>query len=312
MARIDVHSADEPSRRSSVWGLARVQHGVVTRAQLVECGLSGEAIEHRIRTRRLHRVHHCVYAVGRPQLTREGRWLAAVLACGPGAVLSHLSAALCWGIVGGANLRRGGPVHVTVPAGRRPRPSGVRVHRRAALDASERSARDRIPLTSPIRTMLDLAAELPAPRLERAVGVADKLGLASPDQLRLALAERRGARGVGALRALLDRESFAVTDSELERRFLPIARRAGLPLPETQAMVCGFRVDFHWPCLGLVVETDGLRYHRTASQQARDRARDQAMTEAGLVPLRFTHGQVLRQPARVEHTLRKVARRLRS
>jgi very-short-patch-repair endonuclease len=109
---------------------------------------------------------------------------------------------------------------------------------------------------------------------------------------------------------LLDLQTFTITDSELERRFLRLARAAGLPTPETQAWVNGFRVDFHWPRLGLVVETDGLRYHRTPAQQARDRLRDQAHTAAGLTALRFAGVQVRFEADQVQATLVAVAKRL--
>lgn len=114
------------------------------------------------------------------------------------------------------------------------------------------------------------------------------------------------------VRDTLDRRTFTLTDSELERLFLPIALRAGLPLPLTQQRVNGFRVDFHWPELGLVVETDGLRYHRTPAQQAKDRLRDQAHAAAGLTPLRFTRAQVRFEPDHVGRTLAAVAERLRA
>jgi very-short-patch-repair endonuclease len=117
---------------------------------------------------------------------------------------------------------------------------------------------------------------------------------------------------VRILRTTLDRRTFTFTDTWLERRFLPIARAAGLPRPQTQVYVNGFKVDFYWPELGLVVETDGLRYHRTPAQQARDRVRDQAHAAAGLTPLRFTRAQINYEPAHVEVTLAAVARRLRS
>jgi very-short-patch-repair endonuclease len=113
------------------------------------------------------------------------------------------------------------------------------------------------------------------------------------------------------LRDVLDRATFALTDSELERWFLAIAHRAGLPKPLTQQRVNGYRVDFFWPDLGLVVETDGLRYHRTATQQQSDRIRDQAHSAAGLTPLRFTHAQVMFEPAEVARVLESVHRRLR-
>ena len=139
---------------------------------------------------------------------------------------------------------------------------------------------------------------------------ADKLGLVEPEELRAALDAVDARPGVRPLRRLLDRLTFTLTDSESERLFLAIARRAGLPKPHTQSLLNGFRVDFYWPELGLVVETDGLTYHRTPAQQARDRLRDQAHTAAGLTCLRFTHAQIRYEPGSVERTLSSVARRL--
>ena len=283
--------------------LAARQHGVVSRAQLLELGLSAPAIKHRLRRGRLHAVHRGVYAVGRPQLTRLGALNAAVLAAGPGAALSHEQAAEVYGL----RRRRRGPIELTVPNARRARP-GLRLHRRA-LPEADLTTRHGIPVTSPVRTLLDLAARLRERELEALLNEADKLDLADSDELRTALGARAGQRGLASLRRLLRREVFALTDSELERRFLPIARRAGLPPPLTQAHLNGFRVDFFWPDLGLVVETDGLRYHRTPAQQARDRRRDQALAAAGLTPLRFTHQQVAREAKSVETTLRAVVRR---
>jgi very-short-patch-repair endonuclease len=139
----------------------------------------------------------------------------------------------------------------------------------------------------------------------------DKVGLIGPESLRSGLDDRAGQPGVAALRALLDGQVFTLTDSELERRFLRLVVGAGLPRPLTQQNVNGFRVDFFWPELGLVVETDGLRYHRTATQQSRDRTRDQRHVAAGLVALRFTHFQVTFEARRVVDTLRRVAERQR-
>jgi very-short-patch-repair endonuclease len=148
--------------------------------------------------------------------------------------------------------------------------------------------------------------------LEAAVNEADKHDLVDPDSLRAALPRFRGTPGVAVLRQLLDRRTFTLTESQLERLMLPLLRGAGLSDPETGAWVNGFKVDFYWPDLGLVVETDGLRYHRTPTQQARDRLRDQAHAAAGLTVLRFTHGQVAFQPGHVDRTLTAVARRLRT
>ncbi|HEX7059937.1 MAG TPA: DUF559 domain-containing protein [Solirubrobacterales bacterium] len=168
-----------------------------------------------------------------------------------------------------------------------------------------------IPLTCPIRTLVDLAVQLNPGSLERAVNEADRLDLVNPEALRDALNGYRGQPGVARLCELLDRRTFRLTRSELERRFLPLADAAGLSVPQTRQWLNGFEVDFFWPDLGLVVETDGLRYHRTPAQQARDRLRDQAHMAAGLAPLRFTHAQVRFEPGHVRDTLTAVARRLR-
>ncbi|HSJ16570.1 MAG TPA: type IV toxin-antitoxin system AbiEi family antitoxin domain-containing protein [Solirubrobacterales bacterium] len=285
---------------------ARRRHGVITHAQLVELGYSPQAVKHLVGTARLHPVARGVYAVGRPDLPPHGRWTGAVLACGPRAVLSHGSAAALWGI----GDERIGVIEVSVPARGRPRRPRIVAHRRT-LEPHEVAVRDGIPLTAPIRTLVDIACRLGTRRLVRVIREADALGLCDPETLRAALDDMRGQRGVGVLRRLLDRHTFALTDSELERRFLPIARRAGLPKPKTQRVVNGFRVDFYWPGLGLVVETDGLRYHRTPEQQAADRVRDQAHLAAGLTPLRFTHAQVAYESRHVETTLSDVAARLR-
>ena len=299
---------NQQSRKATgVWALAASQHGVVTRRQLLELGLSAKAIKHRLARGRLHPVHQGVYAVGRPELTQKARWMAAVLACGPGAALSDESAAAPYGIRE-VRARRG--IEVTVPPNQiRARP-GIIVHRRTLLPAHVGEF-DRIPVTSPAQTLVHLAGRLRFGQLEAAVNEADKLRLVDPETLRAALDQLPREVGIAPLRAMLDRHTFVLTRSELERRFLPLVRRAGLPLPLTGQCVNGFEVDFHWPNLGLVVETDGLRYHRTPAQQVRDRLRDQQHTAAGLTPLRFTHWQVAREASYVVATLKAVGRRLR-
>jgi very-short-patch-repair endonuclease/predicted transcriptional regulator of viral defense system len=291
---------------SAVLAVAEPQHGVITHSQLLELGLTAEAIRHRVRRGRLHPIRRGVYAVGTRRISRLARWMAAVLACGRGAVLSHESAAALWGI------RPFGtdPIHISVPVGRNPRQAGVLTHRRAGLEPSDLTAHANIPVTSIVLTFVDVAATTGRAELEAAIGEADRRDLIDPEALRAALARFAGWPGVVQLRETLDRHTFTLTDSELERLFLPIARRAGLPRPLTQQYVNGFRVDFYWPELGLVIETDGLRYHRTASQQSADLRRDQIHAAAGLTVLRFSHAQVAYEPASVEATLRAVARRL--
>jgi very-short-patch-repair endonuclease len=277
---------------------------VVTRRQLLDLGLSPDAIKHRVTKGVLHPVLRGVYAVGRPDLTRYGRWMAAVLSCGPEALLSHGPAGALWGI-----RAHEGRIEVSLPAGVVRRSAGIAVHRRASLAEHDRTRHCGIPVTSPLVTLLDLATRLRRDQLEAAINEADKRDLIDPETLRTAIDNYAGWRGVPALRETLDRRTFTLTDSQLERRFLPLTRKAGLPPPHTQEYVNGFKVDFYWPELGLVVETDGLRYHRTPAQQARDRLRDQAHAAADITPLRFTHAQVSFEPDHVVSTLIAVARR---
>src|SRR3954454_21166391 len=285
---------DTQSVQHAAWGLARSQHGVVSRAQLLALGFSAQAIKHRVRRGRLHPVARGVYAVGRRELPREGRWMAAVLTCGRGAVLSHGSAAALWRIGPEWRLEVSIPVSVA-----RHRP-GIVIHRRSGLRATEHRG---IPVMPVVDTLVDLAAALGDDPVEAAINEADKLDLCDPERLREELDHLPPWTGIEKLRRILDRRTFTMTDSELERRFLPIARRAGLPRPLTQHRLNGFRVDFYFPELELVVETDGLRYHRTPAHQARDLIRDQTHSAAGLRALRFTRAQVRYDPAHVERTL---------
>jgi Transcriptional regulator, AbiEi antitoxin/Protein of unknown function (DUF559) len=294
------------SRSARAWELARRQHGVLSRRDLLALGFSSSAIEHRLRASRLHRVGQGVYAVGRPELTREGRWMAAVLACAPDSALSHRSAASLWRIRSDDER----PIHVSVRRRCEHRRSGIRTHSRPSLRRDEVAVFHGIPVTVPARTLLDLATELRPRALERAVNEADKRDLIDPVALRGTLEEYAGEPGVRALRGLLDRDTFLLSDSDLELLFRPIVAAAGLPLPETKKMVNGYEVDFFWSELGLVIETDGLRYHRTPSTQARDRVRDHAHVAAGLTPLRFTHRQIKYEEAYVRDVLRKTAERL--
>jgi len=231
--------------------------------------------------------------------------MAAVLGCGPGAFLSHGSAAALWGI--GREWRE---IEVTVRTASPRRRPGVRVRRRPTLADRHVSEREGVPVTGLVQTLVDLAAVHKRPAVERAVNEADRLELIDPPTLRRALEVHRWEPGVRPLRAMLDRRTFRLTREELERRFLPLTEQVGLPLPLTKQWVNGFEVDFYWPDLGFVIETDGLRYHRTPAEQARDRLRDQAHTAAGMTQLRFTHEQVYYEPEHVLAVLRPTARRL--
>jgi very-short-patch-repair endonuclease len=201
-------------------------------------------------------------------------------------------------------------IDVSVPERRAPRPPHISVHRRRTIRPEDVTRHEGIPVTTPACTLIDIAPRVTRDELEAAVNDADKRDLVRPDRLRTLLDVSARRRGTGLLRDVLDRGSFRLTDSALERRFLRLVRAAGLSVPETGARVEGFKVDFYWPDLGLIVETDGLRYHRTPAQQARDRLRDQAHTAAGLTPLRFTYAQVKFEPERVRHTLAAVTAKL--
>jgi very-short-patch-repair endonuclease len=278
----------------------------VTREQLLALGFTPDGIKHRLAAGRLHHVHAGVYAVGRPELTRLGRWMAAVLACGPFAVLSHDSAAELLGIWRGESAE----CHVLVASASPHRHAGLRVHRRPSLNAPDITTRHRIRVTTPACTLIDLAARHPRGDIEGALNEADLRRLIDLRALRNQLDKTPGRPGLAKLRVTIDRRTFTFTRSELERYFLRIARRAGLPKPLTRTYVNGFEVDFYWPDLGLVVETDGGAFHRTPAQQAADRRRDQAHTAAGLTPLRFTHGQIKYEPSYTEEILTTVAARL--
>lgn len=292
-------------RVRELWALARRQHWVVARRQLLELGFSRDWIAHRITSGRLHLLWRGVYAVGRPNVTQYGQWMAAVLACGPGALLSHDSAAALWRI-----RRPTTRLEVSIVTGQKRHPEGITAHRRRGLRPEEMTRCHGIPVTTPISTLIDIALRLDRDQLEAAINEADKLNLCDPEEVRSALDGIPARPGVGALRSVLDYRTFTLTDSEVERRLLRIVRSIGMSEPETGVYVNGFKVDFYWPELGLVVETDGLRFHRTPAQQARDRLRDQAHTAAGLTPLRFTRAQVRFQPDYVAETIATVARRL--
>jgi hypothetical protein len=240
-------------------------------------------------------------------MTPQRRWMAAILACGKDAALSHRSAAALWRIA----AERSAVVDVSVRRRSEHHRPGLCVRSRPGLPAHDVTTNDEIPVTTPVRTLVDLATALGPVALERAVNEADKRDLIDPEELRKRLGDFVGQPAVRALRALLDRHTFRLSDSDLEIFFRPIAAAAGLPQPLSKQVVNGFEVDFHWPGLGLVVETDGLRYHRTPSAQTRDRRRDQAHVAAGLTVLRFTHRQVRHDSAHVRSVLTRTARHLR-
>ena len=275
--------------------LAGAQHGVVSLAQLRALGLSGSAVRSRVAAGRLHRVHRTVYAVGHRVLTARGRWIAAVLACGADAVLSHRAAAALH------DLRRSDrrTVDVTAPRGRRR--DGIDVHRNA-LAEEDRTEREGIPCTAVARTLLDLAEVLDRAGLERAFDRAEQLRVLDAGALEALLARSPGRHGVRHLRAVLDGfdAERARTRSELERRFLRLCDRAAVPRPRVNHVVVlgaeTVEVDFAWPDRRLAVETDGHATHGTRQAFEADRRRDQRLKLAGWETLRFTWRQILDTP----------------
>lgn len=295
--------AHHASRR--IAELAAAQHGVVGRAQLESLGLRRGAIDHRLAAGTLHRVHRGVYAVGHRILTSEGRWMAAVLACGDGAVASHRTAAAAWEIRPTATAA----VDVTVPdrKGRRPR-GGIVLHRSATLRPGDTVRRGAIPVTSPARTLLDLAEVVDIAALERAIERAEMLGLFDLHAVRAVLATSPRRRGSSKLARALERDhtDVSVTRSELEEVFLRLCVAGDIVRPLVNARVEGYEADFLWPEVRLVVETDGRQSHGTHVAFERDRARDAHLVAAGYRVVRFTHSQVTRSPAEVTALLRSL------
>jgi very-short-patch-repair endonuclease len=216
--------------------------------------------------------------------------------------LSHLSAAELWGI----GYEESGRINVSIRRRSKITRRGVLVRARPKLPDRSVVRRFGIPVTHPVQTLIDLATELKPMRLERAVNQADVHDLVDPEALRRSLDGYVGMPGVKTLRTMLDRHTFRLSDSDLEILFRPLARAAAFPPPLSKHWVLGYEVDFFFPDHGLIVETDGLRYHRTPAQQARMVKRDQKHTAAGYRVLRFTHWQIAHAPTEVAQVLRAI------
>ena len=282
--------------------IAGEQWAVISWAQLLAAGLSRPGITRRVRAGRLHRVHRGVYALVPPAaLASEGRWLAAVLACGPGAALSHRSAGMLWEVLDCDCSF----VEATAPIGGAQQVKGVLLHRSRTL-GEHIVLRRGIPVTTLERTLADLADVVSPSRLRRAAQQAEfhrsRLGPVG-DPWRHA----NGRRGAPNLRELpLLRARVGMTRSELEHRMLRLCRAAGLPEPESNRKIAGERVDFLWRAERLVVETDGGQAHLTAAAFEDDRRRDVELMLAGWRVARFTWAAIVHEPAIVADRLARL------
>jgi Protein of unknown function (DUF559)/Transcriptional regulator, AbiEi antitoxin len=296
---------------AQIAALADSQHGVVALHQLQLLGLSKSAVSKRARSGRLHRIHRAVYAVGRSQLTGRGHWMAAVLACGPRAVLSHRSAAGLWGLR--QDNRRKSDISLPSPSAR-PK-TAIEVHRSVTLTAEDLTTVDTIPCTTAARTLVDLGDVANRRVVEAAVEQADILQLFDLPSVQAAIERAGPRRGTGLLLSVLDDLSGpTLTASELEEAFLALCQDAGLPTPEVNVwMTLGdgspVKLDFLWRRERLIVETDGHRFHRTRQSRQRDTRRDVLLRLAGFEPVRFTGRQVVFEKEWVTRTLLALASR---
>jgi very-short-patch-repair endonuclease len=275
------------------------QHHLITTAQLRSLGFSPAAIRHLVAGERIFRVYRGVYAVGRKQLTEEGRWMAAVLACPPGAALSHVSAAVLWEL-----LRQDSPrPHVIVPAGRSNRgPRAIVVHHSTTFTERDVTRRGAIPVTTVLRTLSDLSlGGLPDSPLNGAVRQAGRLHHADLQRL-------EGRPRLGRIVRLYD-PLVGMTDSDMEVLFLALCATHRLPEPLPQEPFGPYRADFTWHEYRLVVESDSRGWHDNDVNFLSDRRKDRAIRAAGYEVLRFTYAEIVHQPATVAREIRAALRR---
>ena len=289
-------------------GLAGRQHGVITRAQLLQLGFQPTTISRLIAEGHLHRLHDGIYAVGRPELEHRGRLFAAVAACGPLAALGQRSAGAEWGIYSHPENAR---IDVLAPRGKHRARRGVALHHTRFLPEHDRVVLGLIPVTTVARTLRDIAAVTSFRKLRDGFEEANRRGLLDLDDLFEVLGRSNGHRGVAPLHRLALAWSAppARLRSLLEHRFYRLHDRQGLPKPEVNVILHGYEVDFLWRDAMLVVETDGGAHHSSPADRERDARRDLDLQLAGYLVARFSYWQVFDAPDAV---VRRVAELLRS
>jgi very-short-patch-repair endonuclease len=295
----DIHGESE--LRGVDWvisELAERQHGVVTRRQLFDAGIARGAVEHRIGSRRLFVLYRGVYAVGHLQLTREGRWLGAVLAAGRGAVASHRMASALWGFWRSDRLEVTAPAYLARP--------GVQIHT-SAVAGDETTTERGIPVTGVSRTILDLASVLRPHQVERAIHEVEVRRLTDSLSLHELVARYPRRRGIRTVKQILE-AGAAPTRTELESRFLTFARKTRLPHPATNVLVLGFECDCVWHDQRVAVELDSRTFHDTSAAFERDRARDRALQAAGWRVIRVTWRQLRDDADALAADLRRILR----
>jgi hypothetical protein len=284
--------------------VATRQHGVVSHRQLIWLGFGIRLIEIRLWEGWLQPVHRNVYAVGHTRLGRRSWWWAGLLGYGPGAVLSHHTAAVLWGV----QRPRRGPVHVTAPGGRQgiERRDGIWIHR-CKFGTADITTKDGFPTTTVVRTLFDFAEVSPYDSLKGAAEEADRLKLLRLRELEAVCERGRGRRALKPMRRLL--VELRLPDegrSPLEIRFASFVREHALPPPVQNADVLGHEVDALWPEGKLVVELDSWEHHRHRAAFERDRARDPELLIADYRTIRVTHRRLDREPERLAAEIRQL------
>jgi predicted transcriptional regulator of viral defense system len=299
-------SAHQQRRDGEIARICHRQHGLITLDQLEGQGLTVQTVHERMLAGRIHRIHQRVYSLTPGVMTQRGKFMAAVLACGPDAALSHRSAAYLWGLVDSWEA----PIDVTAPNRRGRSPEGVAAHRDGSLQPIDKTTLHGIPCTTVARTIMDFAGVEPDWRLRKAVAEAEVLQILDKAKLRALLKRSRRRRGVARLRLILDtiHPQTKRTRSELERLFLGMCAKHFVPEPEVNVWLPTpdgkrYQADFLWRDAQLIVEADSRRFHDTDSAFVSDRKRRQQLELAGWRVSQCTWEEVEREPRRLAQTV---------